>query len=76
MLGEYNDGQVFFYCRDNGARYAFVLGGESFAGIFLADMGKGCRGMRKSLCGVKWACWGKDWGQVVEKNRGVEETGE
>ncbi|WP_375615913.1 hypothetical protein [Bartonella sp. AP58NXGY] len=35
---------------------------ESFEGRFLADMGKGCRGMRKSLCGVKWAYWGKDWG--------------
>ncbi len=50
---------------------------ESFEGrFFLADMGKGCRGMRKSLCGVKWACWGKDWGAGCGKNRGVEERGE
>ncbi|WP_375614451.1 MULTISPECIES: hypothetical protein [unclassified Bartonella] len=38
------------------------LGEKSFAGIFLADMGKDVRGMRKSLCGIKRACWGKGWG--------------
>ncbi|WP_375671400.1 hypothetical protein [Bartonella sp. SD1336NMGDW] len=31
-------GQVLFYCGDHDARYVFLLGGERFAGNFLADM--------------------------------------
>ncbi len=38
-------GKCVFYCCDNCIRYAPVLGGKSFAGIFLANMEKG--GMKK-----------------------------
>ncbi len=30
--------QMLFYCGDHDARYVFLLGGERFAGNFLADM--------------------------------------
>ncbi|WP_375621492.1 MULTISPECIES: hypothetical protein [unclassified Bartonella] len=57
MGGSRNErAELLFHCGDNGVRYAFVLGGESFAGawgIFLADMEKGeIRGFGKRNVGA------------------------
>ncbi|WP_273719217.1 MULTISPECIES: hypothetical protein [Bartonella] len=81
MKGPLYDGQVteqvFFHWREEGCVCPCSLGenvgGKPFCGgRFFTDMKKGGRGMRKRLCGIKWAYWGKV-GAVEEENGG--ETG-
>lgn len=43
------------------------VGGAVLWRAFFADMKKGERGMRKRLCGVKWAYWGKGGGRSRKK---------